>query len=230
MDRSYQQLFDRFAYGYYIVELLSFGFAGYLRRQALAKMPLSEGSTVIDLMCGTGNNAKYLFASQYKNLTYIGIDISKRMIDRALYKYQSSNGSIDFVNANVFSPIPYKKRSEHLLCSYGLKCIDSPSYKAFVETIDVMLEKEGTVSILEFQLPSLSFMKILFKLYLHTVYRLGCLLATGSVLPAQALLRCISERIDLTLLKKLFQERGFEIQVEEKWMRSVVFIYGRRRT
>lgn len=223
----HQQLFDRFAVGYYVVDLLSFGFAAYLRRKAMEKTPFSNGSIIVDLMCGTGNNAAYIFKKPFGNLKYLGIDISEQMIHCATYKYQDTGHAIAFKRANVFQIFPQKK-STHLLCSYGLKCISVSEYKDFVGTIDSVLEKEGAFSLVEFQFPSNRLFRSLMKLYLQTIYKTACLLTTGSVYPANALIHCISEPIDLTLLSELFKEKGFEIKIERKWMNAVMFIYGKK--
>ncbi len=223
---SNQQLFNRFAFGYYVVDLLSFGLAGYLRKKALQKISLSEGTTLMDLMCGTGNNAKYVLKAPYIHLNYIGIDISEQMLRKAAYTYRNSAHRISLMKADIFLPLPERTQCAYVLCSYGLKCIEVSQYTNFVAAIDSALKKEGSVSLLEFQLPNHSFLRIVVKAYLHTVYRLGCLMASGSTMPAKLLLERISQQMDPVLLKQLFEEKGFEMQVEEKWMRSVVYIHG----
>jgi ubiquinone/menaquinone biosynthesis C-methylase UbiE len=224
----HQQLFDRFAFGYYIVDILSFGFAGYLRRQALDKTPFVNGSTVIDLMCGTGNNAAYILKKPIENLKYIGIDISENMIDCAIRKYQYAGSTIVFRKANVFHYFSESGKSTHLLCSYGLKCVQASDYHTFVETIDSALEKKGTFSLVEFQFPSNRLLRYLMKFYLQTVYKTGCLITTGSMKPAEALIHSISSPVELSILRDLFIKKGFEIKIEKKWMNSVIFIYGRK--
>lgn len=223
---QYQELFDRFAPGYPIVDILSFGLSNYLRKQAINKALLSDSGFIIDLMCGTGNNAKLLKAKLRGRLSYVGVDISGGMIKDARNRYKKFD-SAQFIQTDIFN-LNSNRKADYVLCSYGLKCIDNSEYTAFVELINHVTADNGTFSIVEFQLPDSVVLEFFFKMYLNTVYRLGCLFSIGSSLPMKALLQEIANPIDLNLLKKKFQEKGIEVEVEQKWMKAILIISGRK--
>ncbi len=224
----YQKKFDQLAPHYRISDFLSFGMAEYYRKQAIQKTSIIENSHIIDLMCGTGNNAPIILNEPKNNIRYTGIDFSKQMILCAVSKYKNTP-KISFLQCNLFESIPLPTKANHILCTYGLKCINPLMYKAFVKKINTMTDDNGTISIVEFQFSNSCFFRFLFKFYLNTLFRLGCLVTFRSMIPVNALLNTISSRIDIVLLEELFLQEGFDVIIEKKCMGSVILIYGKKR-
>ena len=225
---KYQNIFDEFASSYHLVDALFAGIPNRLRKRAIKNSNVSNKGLVIDLMCGSGNNVKYLEQNISGKLKYLGLDFSNRMVMCATDKF-SMLSNVAFMETNIFCLSKESEKADYILCSYGLKCIDKEDYHRFVDLIDNIINTTGTLSIVEFQLPKSLFLKIIFKFYLSTVYRLACLFTVGNMMPAKALLQTLSNTMDLELLKSKFDEKDIEITIEKRWNNGAVFITGRRK-
>jgi ubiquinone/menaquinone biosynthesis C-methylase UbiE len=219
----YLNVFNTLAPHYWVVELVSLGMSNKLRRTAVANASIREGSTVVDLMCGTGNNMDYIG----DDVEYLGMDTSEAMILCARNKYDHSR-NVKFIHSNVLLPSQHHFKADHILCSYGLKCIASEQYRAFVDTIDAMLNRGGTLSMVEFQLPKNRILKWLMKLYLNVFYKALCYLFVSDATPATALIRNLEQPVELDLLVSLLRSKRFEVQTKKKFAGAVVSISALR--
>jgi demethylmenaquinone methyltransferase / 2-methoxy-6-polyprenyl-1,4-benzoquinol methylase len=222
---SYQKLFDKLAPHYDIIDALSLGTTKFLRKGAVKRAQIADG-VVADLMCGTGNNIPFIL--KYHPKGYIGLDASAEMMYRTSSKYLSSD-KITFVHCNLIDSVPAGIKADFIVCTYGLKCLVVSEYKAFADTIDSILVPGGTVSLLEFRMPLNKLFRFLTSLYVNIFCGLICLVVTGSFAPTRELVKSMNPPIEPQLMKKLLEKLGFDITVEEKWMGSAVFIYGRKR-
>lgn len=222
---SYQKLFDKLAPHYRIIDFLSLGTTKFLRKVAVERARIRDG-VVADLMCGTGNNIPFIL--KYAPTKYIGLDASAEMMYRTSSKYLAS-GRITFIHCNLIDRVPDEIEADSIVCTYGLKCIVSSEYDAFAETIDSILVPGGTVSLLEFRMPTNKIFRFFTSLYVNIFCGLICLAVTGSFAPTRELVRSMNPPIEPHLFRKLLERRGFDITIEEKWMGSAVFIFGRKR-
>jgi ubiquinone/menaquinone biosynthesis C-methylase UbiE len=222
---SYQELFDKIAPHYKIIDFLSLGSTRLLRKGAVARALIKNG-VVADLMCGTGNNISFVL--KYNPKRYIGLDASAEMMYRSSSKYLHSN-KISFVHCNLIDPIPGAIRADHIICTYGLKCLVPSEYKAFAETINSILVPGGTFSLHEFRMPENRIFRFLTGLYINIFCGLICLLVAGSFAPTRELVRSMNPSIDPELLKHLLEQENFELVIDQRWMGTAVFLYGRKR-
>jgi ubiquinone/menaquinone biosynthesis C-methylase UbiE len=219
----YQKIFDTLAPRYRIVDILSFGLADWLRKQAIQKVSVRRDSRVIDLMCGIGSNVTHL-APSGNDIHYIGMDASGEMVKSASTRFPSET----FLQTDILSPNQSILKADHILCSYGLKCISTRDYPRLALTIDQHAGKMGSFVFLEFQFPKNRLLRWLMKFYLLTVYQISCLLFLNSTSPATALIKTLENKLDPRYLCSLLIEKGFHVTLEYKGNNSVVFIYGKR--
>jgi ubiquinone/menaquinone biosynthesis C-methylase UbiE len=222
---TYQSLFDKLAPHYRIIDFLSLGSTAILRRQAVQFANI-KGGVVLDLMCGTGNNIQYIERHPYER--YIGLDASAEMMYHAKAKYLESK-KISFIHCNLIGELPKGVKGNHIVCTYGLKCLVASEYDRFADTIDDLLEPGGTVSIHEFRMPLNKVFRFFTSLYVNIFCGLICLVVTGSLAPTQQLVRSMNPPIDPQKMKALLEKRRFDVVIKEKWLSTAVFVYGKKR-
>jgi ubiquinone/menaquinone biosynthesis C-methylase UbiE len=221
---SYQKLFDKLAPHYRIIDFLSLGSTRYLRKCAIKDLGNCQG-TVVDMLCGTGNNIAALLAQGMG--IYIGLDSSMEMMYHTKAKYLQS-GDISFVQCNVLHDLPATLKADHIICTYGLKCFTAAEYPAFADSINAILKPGANFSLVEFRMPFNPVFRFLTSIYVNVFCGLVCLLVTGSLAPTRSLVNSMTPAIDPELMKKLLEERGLSVTMREKNLLSAVFLYGRK--
>lgn len=222
---TYQSLFDKLAPHYRIIDFLSLGSTAILRKQAV-NLASINGGVVLDLMCGTGNNIQYV--ERYPFQKYIGLDASAEMMYHASAKYLESK-KISFVHCNLIGELPQGIKGDHIVCTYGLKCLVSSEYDRFATTIDELLKPGGTVSIHEFRMPMNRFFRFFTSLYVNIFCGLICLVVTGSLAPTQQLVHSMNPPIDPQKMKLILEKKQFDVTIRSKWLSTAVFLYGKKR-
>ena len=222
---SYQELFDKIAPHYKIIDFLSLGSTKLLRKKSVALAKIN-GGVVADLMCGTGNNIPFVL--KYNPKKYIGLDASAEMMYRSSSKYLHSD-TISFVHCNLIQSVPKEVQADHIICSYGLKCLVASEYAAFAETINSILVPGGTFSLLEFRMPENKLFRFFTSLYINIFCGLICFVVAGSFAPTRLLVRSMNPSIDPELLKILLEQSDFELTIEKQWIGTAVFLHGRKR-
>jgi ubiquinone/menaquinone biosynthesis C-methylase UbiE len=222
---SYQELFDKIAPHYKIIDFLSLGTTRFLRKVCVARASIKNG-VVADLMCGTGNNIPFVL--KYNPKKYIGFDASAEMMYRSSSKYLHSD-KISFVHCNLIDSVPLPIKADHIICTYGLKCLVPSEYQAFAETINSILVPGGTFSLHEFSMPHNRIFRFFTSLYINIFCGLICFIVTGSFAPTRELARSMNPSIDPDLLKCFLEQQNFELAIDHRCMGTAVFVYGRKR-
>ncbi len=225
MATDYESLFDNFARYYFLTDFVSLGMAQSVRRKAIERSELKAGSTVIDLMCGTGNNIRHLRKMLGARFNYIGIDASEKMIFIGK-KRTADHENYDFMKSDVLDFNNDDIKADHIICTYGLKCIEENQYKIFADQINRLLAVGGKITLTEFQSPKNPVIKAIFNTYLNVFYSALCLVFCGNNAPVKTLMRCLSAPINTALLLELLRQRDFNIHFERSWNDSVINIYG----
>lgn len=222
---SYQSLFDKLAPHYRIIDYLSLGSTAYLRKKAV-RLASINGGVVLDLMCGTGNNIQYVEKHPYRK--YIGLDASAEMMYHAKAKYLESE-KVSFVQCNLIGELPPGIKGDHMISTYGLKCLVVQEYEGFADTIDALLDPGGTICIHEFRMPLNKVFRFFTSLYVNLFCGLICLMVTGSLAPTRELVRSMNPPIDPQAMQQMLQKRGFDVIIKEQWLSTAVFLYGKKR-
>ncbi|GHM98693.1 hypothetical protein WSM22_01830 [Cytophagales bacterium WSM2-2] len=222
----YREVFDAIAPHYWITDVISFGLAGRLRTKAIEAACIKKESSVIDLMCGTGNNLFHL-AIEKSGIAYVGLDASKRMINCA-QKKNSRYPHVHFIETNILKNHSLALKGDHILCSYGLKCISPSAYPAFVDLICQLMNEQGTFSFVEFQLPENRFLRLLMTAYLQSIYKLLCYFFISDIEPARALLQNLKTHVQPEVLIELLKAKDLHVNFRKEFSGAVIFISGRK--
>jgi ubiquinone/menaquinone biosynthesis C-methylase UbiE len=222
---TYQSLFDKLAPHYRIIDFLSLGSTSILRKEAV-KLANINGGVVLDLMCGTGNNIRYI--EKYPFQKYIGLDASAEMMYHAKAKHLASD-KISFVHCNLIGKLPPEVKGDHIVCTYGLKCLNASEYERFADTIDEILRPGGTITIHEFRMPLNKVFRFFTGIYVNILCGLICLVVTGSLAPTRQLVHSMNPPIDTQKMKLMLQKKHFDVTVHSKWLSTAVFLHGKKR-
>lgn len=105
---------------------------------------LPEGSIILDLGCGTGNQISALI-KKYPGSTILGIDMSTEMLNKAQKKYGSSiQLRNEYYNQNSFS----NSELDLVVCSYSLTMFDGKA--EILNTIKKHLKDSGYLVVVDF--------------------------------------------------------------------------------
>lgn len=214
-------LFNAFSRHYYLADVLSFGQSARLRKKLISNIPITKNCTVLDLMCGTGNNLNSIPA----DCNYYGYDYAAHMISLA-GKTHKHRQTARFETIDVLRPDIKFPESNYILCTFGLKCISQEDYDTFAQTIYKSLGDKGSFFLLDFQFPEKTGFKLLLKFYLNTVCRLTSLIVCGNTKPVTCLLKTLDREINLSRLETAFQKTKTSLCIEKKLNSSLIFIKG----
>ena len=141
--------------------VLSAGFDLIWRRRAAASLELAPGKCVLDLCCGTGDQA---IALQKQNLEVVAADFCLPMLTLAQGKYLGLNGERPRGLAADALRLPIETaRFTGVTVAFGLRNV--ADLDQALEEIARVLEPGGRVALLEFALPRNSIVRAVYLLY-----------------------------------------------------------------
>lgn len=117
--------------------------------QQLSRLGLS-GKNLLEVGCGTGQNLSWL-ANKNPDLSIIGLDVSKEMLQVAHQRLQSYESRLQFMQQS-YEPGPWTlpKSPDIILFSYCLTMIN-PGWEAALERASKDLAPGGLIAVLDFQ-------------------------------------------------------------------------------
>ena len=169
-----QQIFDDIAHRYdFLNHFLSLGIDIYWRKKFIRKLNIADQTTILDVACGTGDICFEIL--KFHNVSVIGLDISKNMINLAKKKAEKRKQSqATFIHGDGES-LPLDSDSiDYLTISYGFRNISN--YEVALEEFFRVLKPGGKLGILEFSKPKSKIIRSVFGLYFHHILpRIGSL-------------------------------------------------------
>ncbi|MFX1232931.1 MAG: class I SAM-dependent methyltransferase [Promethearchaeota archaeon] len=149
MTNNYLKIWDRWAKIWDIL-LSVVGYDAMFREQAVEKLELNKGETVLDLACGTGLNFEYLERKIGKEGKILALDYSPEMLKKAedrLIKFGWQNISLLKKDASNFK---LNEKVDAILCTWAMVSIQD--YDISLKNSIEFLKEGGKYVVLDFQL------------------------------------------------------------------------------
>ncbi|MBX2975377.1 MAG: ubiquinone/menaquinone biosynthesis methyltransferase [Ignavibacteriaceae bacterium] len=157
-------MFDSIAHKYdFLNHFLSAGIDIYWRRKALRLTKLSSDAFLLDVACGTGDFA--IEARKFGVNKIIGADFSFNMLKLFNKKSRWING-MNIQVAAEFLPIK-NNQVTNITVAFGVR--NFYDIQLAFHSFNRVLSKNGKVTILEFSMPKNIFVKLLYRLYFHSI-------------------------------------------------------------
>lgn len=156
---------------------LSFGIDIYWRKKLLKYLPQKDSINALDLACGTGDVPLTLVRdSRVKKIT--GLDLSKGMVDIGIAKVKRKGLEKKiFLMLGDGVNIPAADQAFDLTTiSFGIRNFSDPQKS--LHDIHRVLKKEGRLMIMEFAIPTNSFIRAIYFFYFrHFLPKIGNLVS-----------------------------------------------------
>jgi demethylmenaquinone methyltransferase/2-methoxy-6-polyprenyl-1,4-benzoquinol methylase len=165
-----RQMFGSIAARYDLANhILSCGFDFYWRKRASQTVAHWRPNKIVDLATGTGDLA-FAIVKKSPNAEIVGVDFSEDMLAIARRK-----GLRKTIMADAMQ-LPFPDASfDCVSVAFGLRNMED--WDAALREMSRILERNGHLLVLEFSLPRLSFLRAVYRFYLHR-----CLPFLGSFL------------------------------------------------
>lgn len=157
-------MFDSIAHKYdFLNHFLSAGIDIYWRRKALRLTQLSSETFLLDVACGTGDFA--IEARKFGVNKIIGADFSFNMLKLFNKKSRWING-MNVQVAAEFLPIK-DNQVTNITVAFGVR--NFYDIQLAFHSFNRVLSENGKVTILEFSMPKNVLVKLLYRLYFHSI-------------------------------------------------------------
>ena len=164
-----EKMFDDISSNYDMLNrILSFGIDKYWRKKLINSMNIQDEQYILDIATGTGD---VVFEINKKHeVTIIGLDISKKMLEIAklkLSKIKSEETKIEFIHGDA-EKLPMGDNSyDHICISFGFRNLGN--YDAALQEFYRVLKPGGQLSILEFSQSNNKLFNFIFQFYFNKV-------------------------------------------------------------
>ena len=212
-------MFDQIAGTYdKLNHTLSFGFDIIWRKRFVKKLKKKQYNTIVDIASGTGDLLLELQKLHAKK--YIAIDPAVKMLELATKKVPNA----EFIVASA-EDIPLLSASANLITvSFGIRNFANLN-KAFLEFHRV-LDKNGTVSIMEFALPKFFLFRWGFIIYLKAFLPITGKLISRNFKAYKYLSDSIIDFSKNNNIPEILKTAGFEKLIEQSLFFGSVRIYS----
>lgn len=130
--------------------LLGFRESHY-RKQAIAKLDLKPGDTVVEIGCGTGLNFKYLQQAIGENGKLIGVDLTDAMLEQARDRIEENNwDNVELIESDA-AEYRFPDHLQGVFSSFALTLV--PEFETVIERASNNLAPGGRLVILDLKLP-----------------------------------------------------------------------------
>jgi demethylmenaquinone methyltransferase/2-methoxy-6-polyprenyl-1,4-benzoquinol methylase len=197
--------------------LLSCGFDFHWRKRAAQIVAGWNPNAIVDLATGTGDLALALAKALPKS-EIIGADFSEEMLAVAKAK-----GVRRIMIADALA-LPFANRSfDCLTIAFGLRNIKD--WSAALREMSRILITNGHVLIMEFSLPSMSFLRAIYRFYLHRMLPIFGAFLTQKKTAYDYLGESIEQFPGGDALLRLIEANGFRNAAAEPLTGGIVTIY-----
>tara|TARA_B100000315_G_scaffold40225_1_gene35116 strand:- start:507 stop:1232 length:726 start_codon:yes stop_codon:yes gene_type:complete len=229
-SRRIQDMFSAIAPRYdFLNRLLSIGFDRYWRKSAIDLLAPRSGEHILDVATGTGDMALEIVSRGLHDIRVVGVDFSRRMLElgRDKVRLRDYNQRVSFHLGNGEN-LPLADTSfECTTCAFGVR--NYANVKLGLREIHRVLKPGGRVVILEFSMPSNSFLRCVYNWYFDLVLPKVGNLISGHDEAYGYLPKSVMEFPDQNEFVNWMKEAGFENVVCRELTFGVVSLhYGHK--
>ncbi len=138
-----------------------------LRKEAINKLRLKKGQSVLDFACGTGGITIIIAEKVGKKGKIVGIDLSQRMLNIAIKK-SNQYPQISYLRHN-FEHVHYKNIFDAAVIGFGAHEVPSKPRHNLYKQAYIALKSKGKLLVFDYASINNKFLKLLYKLYLKTI-------------------------------------------------------------
>ena len=225
-DEFVRNLFDRMGPSYAVMNVVSsFGFSEFWRWQCVRNAGVQEGSTVCDMMAGSGECWKHL----PRNLSrIIGVDFSDFMCERQRRRQEQMQRPIDIRCGNATSTNLDDGSVQHVISAFGLKTLSDQALVEFAGEVARVLQPGGTFSILEISVPPSRLLRKAFMGYIGLVIPLLGRVCLGGIDCYRYLGEYTQAFGDVSAAREHFEEAGLEVEKRNHFFGCATSLVGRK--
>jgi demethylmenaquinone methyltransferase/2-methoxy-6-polyprenyl-1,4-benzoquinol methylase len=184
------------------------------RKDVMKRMQVKEGSSALDVCCGTGDWSIALAEAAGSGGNVIGLDFSENMLSVARKKEEQLHmGQLGFVHGNAME-LPFEDNTfDYVTIGFGLRNV--PDYKTVLKELHRVVKPRGKVVCLETSQPAVFGFRQLYYFYFRFIMPFIGRLFAKSYQEYAWLHESAKDFPDKMELKQIFLEAGFS-RVEVK--------------
>ena len=154
------------AYEKYIVP----AFSGVWAQDIVNRAALRKGDRILDVGCGTGIVARYVYKSLGDSVHITGVDVNEIVLEKAREICRLNAASIEWKQADV-TALPFSNdKFDVLLCQQGLQYF--PDRSRALNEINRVLVNEGRVVFNVWR--SIEYSPFYFTLHIYVIHTIKC--------------------------------------------------------
>tara|TARA_B100001250_G_scaffold353359_1_gene326654 strand:+ start:777 stop:1490 length:714 start_codon:yes stop_codon:yes gene_type:complete len=162
-----KQMFNDISTHYdFLNRVLSFGVDRYWRKKLIQFMDIKDNQYILDVATGTGD-VIFEISKNY-NITAVGLDISKKMLEIANLKLSKiKDKKIEFIYGDAENLPMGDNSCDHICIAFGFR--NFGDYDVALKEFHRVLKPGGKLSILEFSQSKVRFFNIIFQIYFNKI-------------------------------------------------------------
>ena len=202
-----RSMFDRIAPSYDLNNRLhSLGRDQAWRRRTVRAASVSEGETVVDVACGTGDLAVAFDATPARRI--VGLDFAPRMLALARAKARRAGARVDLARSDAMRLPLATGSADVVTIAFGIRNVADPA--AAIAELHRVLAPGGRLLILEFGTPRQPMLRRLYSFYFHQVLpRTATWIARDKSGAYRYLPKSVDAFLDARRLRAMMRDAGF---------------------
>ena len=132
-----------------VMDLLLLGRYQAFIEQAIQRMDLRQGETILDLGSGTGRNILVMLKSLGSSGRVVGVDSSRDMVQQARERCRAYP-QVTFLRQPIEEPLPFHEEFDKTFVSFTLHSLEDEDKKRVLANARRALEPGGMLWILDF--------------------------------------------------------------------------------
>jgi ubiquinone/menaquinone biosynthesis C-methylase UbiE len=131
------------------MDLLLVGRYQYFIEQAIQRMAIRSGESILDLGSGTGRNISVMLKYLGSTGRVVGVDLSQEMLRQARQRCQACP-QVTFLNQRIEEPLPFQEEFDKAFLSFTLHGFEDEDKSSVLANAQRALKLGGSIWILDY--------------------------------------------------------------------------------